>query len=826
MTLIQTVAPTQQIFSHGLFIDSIGVNVADLWIVQAIERDAAAQGVELLLDGVSIGLPGTKYAPIAYDSSALDRKPVMWDETTQRLVDASASLDPSLYLGVVTAAEHGARLDGSDDTVAWNAAVLEAHNRAVALGGRVLVQPGFPGGRSTLTRKTAGVGFRAGGIELLPGVSIDGQGTQLLLADNCTFIWGSGTLSTSPAALTGSVASGDVTLNVDSTATLTVGGWVWITMGLSPYDATSVDYWLLAKVLSKTSLTVTIDRPVSYNYTYNATDAYRHVTAAVPLVGSTVANFDLVNPKTGSANAESGVSFYVASNCHVENITGTDCGAGVVTTGRCESISARNIRALSATTQPAGNFAKGRVISISTTRGVSIENLYGENFENSYISAENRCTGISIRDVTVANTFPTRDNTTANPFFNTVAGSFAPISLRDVTIVGKGGALTRPADVYCEFVGELSLLTSPRCDIPNLKMVTGSINSNYTYWRSVSTVSRTMALKPSVTNFLRMPDGLVRRWRIYVLTKTGIINSYVGNGSGGNSADLTSSLVANQMIEITGSGLSANGFGPSYAINELSPNWAAIVCDGTVPPNAYCIVEAEVYILTSGDTQSRGMSFPKDRFALETPPNVSYLRSDETAAGAALRSALATLGLITDLTSSGFVQGSDLYDAGEPAMPRHFASATAALVASRVQLQHFTARRTESITQLRMTTAGTIAAGLTLGRLGVYSVGSNGDLTLITASTSDTTMFGTANAQVTKTLGATWNKVQGQRYAIGVILTGTTMPTVYGGLSVSLFTGVQPRLNSILTGQTDFPSTIANASLSSAAFNMFVEAIP
>lgn len=135
-------------------------------------------------------------------------------------------------------------------------------------------------------------------------------------------------------------------------------------------------------------------------------------------------------------------------------------------------------------------------------------------------------------------------------------------------------------------------------------------------------------------------------------------------------------------------------------------------------------------------------------------------------------------------------------------------------------LSYFTANKTEDITTVTAW-SGTTAAGATptLVRYGVYSVASNGNLTLVASTANDTTLLAATNTAYPKALSATWSKVAGVRYAIGVlVVTGAALPTFHGQQLaatniLNTLVRTAPYLTGRLTGQTDLPSSVTQASM-------------
>jgi hypothetical protein len=106
----------------------------------------------------------------------------------------------------------------------------------------------------------------------------------------------------------------------------------------------------------------------------------------------------------------------------------------------------------------------------------------------------------------------------------------------------------------------------------------------------------------------------------------------------------------------------------------------------------------------------------------------------------------------------------------------------AAATSGQLVLTYFTAKKTETILSATTWTGGTAAAATpTVNRYGVYSIAADGAGTLINQCAHDAALFATANTAYNKAFTAAFAKVEGQRYAFGVIVvTAGAMPTFFG----------------------------------------------
>lgn len=159
---------------------------------------------------------------------------------------------------------------------------------------------------------------------------------------------------------------------------------------------------------------------------------------------------------------------------------------------------------------------------------------------------------------------------------------------------------------------------------------------------------------------------------------------------------------------------------------------------------------------------------------------------------------------------------------GEANVPRLNLAAMSQIATQALALTYFTAQKTETINAVKTYSGGTAGASLTLARIGVYSEAANGDITLVASIANDTTLWTSTNTTYTRSLSASWSKTAGQRYAVGVLAVGTTMPNFYGiNLSnaavLGNVLGGSPRIYGQVASQTDLPSSVSAASIANAA---------
>lgn len=187
----------------------------------------------------------------------------------------------------------------------------------------------------------------------------------------------------------------------------------------------------------------------------------------------------------------------------------------------------------------------------------------------------------------------------------------------------------------------------------------------------------------------------------------------------------------------------------------------------------------------------------------------SQLDVEHFANAVSINGTLDTTGLITapNVPSTDIYNGNAITN-GEELLPRLNTIGAQNLDAGTVHLTYFTARKTETITTVRMLTDSTAAAGTTLARIGIYSVSGGGNLTLVASTANDTALFNNAYSPYAKALTASFSKVKGSRYAVGVLFTGTTPPRITGMTVAGADASLDPRLCGVVTGQTDLPAAV------------------
>ena len=144
---------------------------------------------------------------------------------------------------------------------------------------------------------------------------------------------------------------------------------------------------------------------------------------------------------------------------------------------------------------------------------------------------------------------------------------------------------------------------------------------------------------------------------------------------------------------------------------------------------------------------------------------------------------------------------------------RLLVNTSANFVSGNVYFSMFTPAKNQTISQLTICNSSLASSGLTLARMGLYTFDET-TFTLVARTDSDTSLFATPNSTNTRSLStvggypSTYQLVAGQRYALAVIVVGTTCSnTSWITLPSNNIPIVPPRLANVVTGQSDLPTT-------------------
>jgi hypothetical protein len=163
----------------------------------------------------------------------------------------------------------------------------------------------------------------------------------------------------------------------------------------------------------------------------------------------------------------------------------------------------------------------------------------------------------------------------------------------------------------------------------------------------------------------------------------------------------------------------------------------------------------------------------------------------------------------------------DALDQGEEIFPRENLTAVNQPTSNTaLRLVYFTAKRTETTTQVRVISGQTAAAATpTLCRIGLYLIDlntQNGDL--VAATANDTSLFATASTAYTRSWSSPYGKIAGQRYAMGVLVMTSVAAPSLSGMTLVANTGILTeqskkyrRLGAITVN--DLPSTFLESNV-------------
>jgi hypothetical protein len=216
--------------------------------------------------------------------------------------------------------------------------------------------------------------------------------------------------------------------------------------------------------------------------------------------------------------------------------------------------------------------------------------------------------------------------------------------------------------------------------------------------------------------------------------------------------------------------------------------------------------------------------------------------TDSGLTGAQFLGSLAT-GLVKNTTSTGVLStatpGTDYSDpavdtlqadalvTGESTIPRRVINSGGCPSGNgNCRFTYFTAKKTETITQVRVPSGSTAAVGATLCRVGIYSVDGSGNLTLIASTPNDTTLWIATNTGYTKSLSASFSKVRGTRYAVGIIVVGSSTAPQFNGIGASADVGIAPRIAGVVGSLSDLPSSQTAGSIGDTVVQAYSVLLP
>lgn len=175
------------------------------------------------------------------------------------------------------------------------------------------------------------------------------------------------------------------------------------------------------------------------------------------------------------------------------------------------------------------------------------------------------------------------------------------------------------------------------------------------------------------------------------------------------------------------------------------------------------------------------------------------------------------------------VAATEILSAGEEGIfDRHLMTSQPGISNGNMRGTYFVCRKSQTITAIRTLVGGTNQTGATLCRIGLYTVDSSDNLTLVASTTNDTSLWNTANATVDKALSSSYAVVRGTRYAVGLLVVGSSQAPTIGGIQLtnSAPGAASRRLAFLIGSQTDLPSSIATGSMTGANILPWAALVP
>lgn len=151
---------------------------------------------------------------------------------------------------------------------------------------------------------------------------------------------------------------------------------------------------------------------------------------------------------------------------------------------------------------------------------------------------------------------------------------------------------------------------------------------------------------------------------------------------------------------------------------------------------------------------------------------------------------------------------------------RMLATQAFALTSGQARFTQFVAPRNVTVNSIEYECATTAAATVTTIKYGIYSVASNGDITLLAATANDTSLLSVVNTSYPKALASPVTLTAGETYMSAILVVATTMPVVWALASqnAAVFGGSGLyRLAANKVGETDLQPSYANAQLTASA---------
>lgn len=315
-------------------------------------------------------------------------------------------------------------------------------------------------------------------------------------------------------------------------------------------------------------------------------------------------------------------------------------------------------------------------------------------------------------------------------------------------------------------------------------------------------------------------------------------SNYIDDGSIGETQsrplpNVNTTVVRNSVIVTTPSPIAAT---PTVPVGYTWRVYRTYVA-GDYTNSRLTTVQATYTYIDVGASTTVGQP-PTRGYAIGTPSKIDLTAEVQNT----LPTANGGTGVSTGVPLYSDIQIGNLLTTGEETIPRLacVSDAVAITTSATLRLTYFTARKTETVSNLAMAT-GSVGAGSgatpvapTRCQMCVFSVAANGDLTLLAVTTNDTTLFSATYTRYQKAVsGATpFTKTRGVRYAFGVlVVTLGSIPTFLGttignSINFGAIGGEIPVMSRSKAGQASVPSTITNASLVNDSRMFYGEILP
>lgn len=285
---------------------------------------------------------------------------------------------------------------GADDTRAIQAAIDAAHR---AGGGLVVFD-------ADATYRVRGPGPTGpdvmGGpaIRLRPGVSLDGRGCHLFVAEKSVVIGNAPGLSRH-AQITADVAAADTGVSVDRPDLFRRGQRVFLRLGENGHQPIEPRLARIATVTGVAGDRVTLDRAVGVSVAVeSATAPNRRLHVIDELIdGVDVRNFHFHSPR--NISPESGLHLVVARAVTVRNLWAHgNIGAGLINFQFVEGARCRDIFVLR-NDNPLDHSAMGRAVTLSNVEDCLIEGLAARELTGIAVFVESHSKNVRFRGVDI-----------------------------------------------------------------------------------------------------------------------------------------------------------------------------------------------------------------------------------------------------------------------------------------------------------------------------------------------------------------------------------------------------------------------------------------